>query len=85
MVNIFDVAKYILHSIGGEISTMVLQKLCYYSQAWHLAWYGIPLFPEDFKKWDNGPVCTELFLSWEFGAIFWRCLAMVKLSTYRFL
>ena len=61
MINIFDVAKYILHTIGDEISTMKLQKLCYYSQAWHLAWYGIPLFPEHFKKWDNGPVCTELF------------------------
>jgi uncharacterized phage-associated protein len=26
-----------------------------------LAWYGIPLFPETFRRWDNGPVCTELF------------------------
>jgi uncharacterized phage-associated protein len=61
MVNIFDVAKYILHSIGGEISTMKLQKLCYYAQAWHLAWHGEPLFPETFKRWNNGPVCVELF------------------------
>jgi uncharacterized phage-associated protein len=61
MINIFDVAKYILHSIGGEIFTMKLQKLCYYSQAWNLAWHGVPLFPEHFRKWDNGPVCTELF------------------------
>jgi uncharacterized phage-associated protein len=61
MVNIFDVAKYILHSIGGEVSTMMLHKLCYYSQAWHLAWYGVPLFSEDFVKRNNGPVCEELW------------------------
>ena len=61
MVNIFDVAKYILHTHGGEISTMKLQKLCYYAQAWTLVWTKKPLFEEDFLRWDNGPVCRELF------------------------
>ncbi|MDR1891014.1 MAG: DUF4065 domain-containing protein [Puniceicoccales bacterium] len=61
MVNIFTVSKHILHIMGREISTMHLQKLCYYCQAWHLVWYGEPLFPEDFERWDNGPVCRELF------------------------
>ena len=60
MANVFDVAKYILDSIVGEISTMKLQKLCYYSQAWSLAW-GETLFNEDFEHWVNGPVCRELF------------------------
>jgi uncharacterized phage-associated protein len=61
MANVFDVSKYILDTIGGEISAMKLQKLCYYSQAWHLVWNGVPLFWEDFLKWDNGPVCRDLF------------------------
>jgi uncharacterized phage-associated protein len=61
MTNVFDVSKYILDTIGGEVSAMKLQKLCYYSQAWNLVWQGAPLFPEDFLKWDNGPVCRELF------------------------
>lgn len=61
MLNVFDVAKHILTTIGGEISTMKLQKLCYYSQAWNLVWEGVPLFKEDFLKWDNGPVCRALF------------------------
>jgi uncharacterized phage-associated protein len=61
VVKVFDVSKSILHTIGDEISTMKLQKLCYYCQAWHLAWYGKSLFPEDFERWDNGPVCRELF------------------------
>lgn len=61
MANIFDVSKYILTSIGDKISTMKLQKLCYYAQAWNLAWGKGELFPEDFYKWDNGPVCPRLF------------------------
>jgi len=60
MATVFDVAKYILHK-KGEMSTWKLQKLCYYSQAWTLAWTGKPLFEEDFQAWRNGPVCPELF------------------------
>ena len=62
MNTIFDVAKYYLNSLG-EMTTMKLQKLCYYAQAWSLAWDGEPLFEEDFQAWANGPVCPELFLS----------------------
>lgn len=60
-MKVYDVAQYILNSIGGEISAMKLQKLCYYSQAWTLAWDDKELFPEEFLRWDNGPVCRELF------------------------
>lgn len=60
MANIFDTAKYILETCG-TMSTMKLQKLCYYSQAWSLVWDDAPLFDEDFQAWANGPVCPELF------------------------
>lgn len=60
MANVFDVAKYILHKYQ-KLSTWKLQKLCYYSQAWHLAWSGNPIFNEDFEAWANGPVCPPLF------------------------
>lgn len=60
MANIFDAAKYILEK-RGSMSTMKLQKLCYYSQAWSLVWDDSPLFDEDFQAWANGPVCPELF------------------------
>lgn len=60
MANIFDVAKYILEK-SGSMSTMKLQKLCYYSQAWSLVWDDKPLFPEDFEAWANCPVCPKLF------------------------
>ena len=60
MANIFDVAKYILEQMGS-MSTMKLQKLCYYCQAWSLVWDDCPLFEQEFEAWANGPVCKELF------------------------
>lgn len=60
MASIIDVAKYILKR-EGSLSTMKLQKLCYYSQAWSLVWDDAELFDEDFEAWANGPVCKELF------------------------
>ena len=60
MTNVFDVTKYILHN-QGTMSTMKLQKLCYYAQAWSLVWDDEPLFQEDFEAWSNGPVCRPLF------------------------
>jgi len=60
MPNIFNVANYVLQRLG-DMTTMKLQKLVYYCQAWSLAWDEIPLFDEDFQAWANGPVCPELF------------------------
>jgi uncharacterized phage-associated protein len=62
MVNIFDVARHIIKTLGGEISPMKLQKLCYYCQAWHAVFNnGKPFFKERFLKLDYGPVCKELW------------------------
>lgn len=60
MATVFDVAKYILEQCG-QMSTMKLQKLCYYAQAWSLAWTEQPLFAEEIQAWANGPVCPALF------------------------
>ena len=43
------------------MSTWKLQKLVYYSQAWHLAWDGTPLFDEPIQAWANGPVVRKLY------------------------
>jgi uncharacterized phage-associated protein len=60
MSNAHDVAAYILEKLGN-MSTMKLQKLCYYSQGWHLAWRNEPLFPERIESWRMGPVVRELY------------------------
>lgn len=59
-VSVLDVAAYILKKTG-TISTMKLQKLVYYSQAWSLVWDEAPLFVENIEAWANGPVVRELF------------------------
>ena len=60
MATVFDVAEHIL-SKTGRLSTWKLQKLVYYSQAWHLVWDEEPLFEEDIQAWANGPVCPALY------------------------
>lgn len=60
MASVHDVAAYILRA-QGEMTTWKLQKLVYYSQAWHLVWDGEELFPEPIQAWANGPVVRELY------------------------
>jgi len=60
MANVFDVAKYILQK-QGTMTTMKLQKLVYYCQAWSLVWDEKPLFTEKVQAWASGPVVRELY------------------------
>ncbi len=55
MASAHDVGKYVLEK-RGSMTTWKLQKLVYYSKAWHLVWEGEPLFPEHIEAWANGPV-----------------------------
>ncbi len=59
-VSVFDVAAYVLSKLG-TISTIKLQKLVYYCQAWSLVWDEKPLFDEKIEAWVNGPVVRELY------------------------
>ena len=59
-VSVLDVAEYILEK-QGAMTTMKLQKLVYYSQAWSLVWDEEPLFEEPIEAWANGPIVRKLF------------------------
>lgn len=59
-MDVVNVAACILNECGN-LSTMKLQKLCFYSQAYHLVRLGVPLFEDDFEAWANGPVVPRLF------------------------
>ena len=59
-IQVFDVAAYILERME-TMTTMKLQKLVYYSQAWSLVWDEKQLFEEDIEAWANGPVVRDLF------------------------
>lgn len=58
--NVDDVAAYIIER-EGRISTMKLQKLCYFAQGWSLAWSGNPLFDSPIQAWKYGPVVPHLY------------------------
>ena len=60
MPTVFDVAEYVLKK-HGPMTTMKLQKLVYYCQAWSLVWDEAPIFDEPIEAWANGPVVRELF------------------------
>ena len=60
MATVFDVAKYILEE-RGEMTAMKLQKLVYYSQAWHSVWAENHLFQERIEAWANGAVVPDLY------------------------
>lgn len=60
MANVRDVADYILAQ-RGPMSAMKLQKLVYYSQAWHLTWAEEPIFDARIEAWANGPVVPLLY------------------------
>lgn len=60
VANVLDVAAYILDK-QGSMTTMKLQKLCYYSQGWSLAWDEVPLYKDNIEAWANGPVTRNLY------------------------
>jgi uncharacterized phage-associated protein len=60
MTTVRDVAGHILRK-QGSMSAMKLQKLSYYSQAWHLVWEDKPLFDDRIEAWANGPVAPALY------------------------
>ncbi|GHV12929.1 hypothetical protein FACS1894162_8960 [Bacteroidia bacterium] len=61
-----DIANKILAKASSDsseelISNMKLQKLLYYQQGFHLAYFGTPLFDEDIEAWMYGPVVPNVY------------------------
>jgi|SRR5580700_8585669 uncharacterized phage-associated protein len=58
------IAKHIIgtfKNLGQPITNLKLQKLLYYSQAWHLALHGRILFCDRIEAWVHGPVVPTVF------------------------
>lgn len=62
MATAHDVAAFILQ-YHGTTTTMKLQKLLYYAQAWSLVWDEKPIFREQIQAWANGPVVRSIYES----------------------
>jgi len=63
---VLDIAKKLLIRAGGNadgdfMSNMKLQKMLYYQQGFHLAYFGTPLFDEDIEAWMYGPVVPSVY------------------------
>lgn len=59
-----DVCDYVIFRVcngGSSLTELKLQKLLYYVQAWHLAFFGEPLFVQRFQAWVHGPVCRAIY------------------------
>lgn len=65
MADIINISDYIIFRVKSEgdtdLNTLKHQKLLYYVQAWHLAFFGKPLFNQDFQAWIHGPVNREIY------------------------
>ncbi len=59
-VNAQMLADYILQKYG-PMSHLKLQKLLYYCESYHLAYFDDNLIPEEFEAWVHGPVCREVY------------------------
>ncbi|TAD97727.1 MAG: DUF4065 domain-containing protein [Bacteroidetes bacterium] len=53
-------ADFILKDFGA-MSHLKLQKLLYYCEAYHLAYFETSLIKQEFEAWVHGPVCKEVF------------------------
>lgn len=67
VMNLFSVSEKMLRAISylfrelEEVTPLMLQKLLYFIQGIHLAFYGTSVFPEDCEAWVHGPVYREVY------------------------
>lgn len=61
----FLVAHYLLKkgsTLNEPLTNKKLQKLLYYSQAWHLVFFnGKPLFNDNIEAWVHGPAIPKIY------------------------
>jgi uncharacterized phage-associated protein len=63
-IDIKDFAKYIVYffnSSGSLITNKKLQKLLYYTQAWHLVYFNDKLFNDEPEAWVHGAVYPNVY------------------------
>ena len=66
--NVEDIANLLLQTseANGELMTnMKLQKMLYYQQGFHLAYFGKPLFDNDIEAWMYGPVVSCIYYKYK--------------------
>ena len=59
-VDSISLSEYIVAKIG-KMTHLKLQKLVYYSEAYHLAYFDKSIIDDDFQAWLHGPVSRKLW------------------------
>lgn len=63
-MDIQHVCDYIIVSTEGTckaLSVLTLQRLLYFVQGWHLAFYSGPFFEGRFQAWAQGPINRKIY------------------------
>jgi uncharacterized phage-associated protein len=63
-MDIQHVCDYIITRMAGAgktLSVLTLQRLLYFAQGWHLAFYGGPFFEGRFQAWAQGPINRKIY------------------------
>ena len=63
---VMDIANKILAdgencNAGELVTNLKLQKLLYYMQGFHIAYFNEPLFDEEIEAWQYGPVVPDVY------------------------
>src|ERR1700730_9316969 len=63
-MDIQHVCDYIItrmEGAGKTLSVLTLQRLLYFAQGWHLAFYGGPFFEGRVQAWAQGPIDRQIY------------------------
>ena len=67
--NVQDIANELLRLAADGVDELMtnlkLQKMLYYQQGFHLAYFGTPLFDDDIEAWMYGPVVPAVYQKYE--------------------
>lgn len=61
MTSVHDVVALFLARPPGHLSMSTIHRLAYFAQGWHLAWTDTPLFEEELRIRQSGPIVRALF------------------------
>jgi uncharacterized phage-associated protein len=45
----------------SDLTHLKIQKMLYFAQGWHLAYFDVPLFEDPIEAWKYGPVVRPVY------------------------
>ncbi|MDE5554011.1 MAG: DUF4065 domain-containing protein [Muribaculaceae bacterium] len=60
-----ELLRLAYEGVGELMTNLKLQKMLYYQQGFHLAYFGTPLFDEEIEAWMYGPVVPTMYHEFE--------------------